>query len=106
MVNILSTAHPSSFSSWSVNSYIAYVFVGGRNTMLGVVVGSLLLVVMTNVFSSYAHLSAGLFGALLVVVMMAALGGIVGTCLRLYHNRKTRSVAANAASAASAEAKP
>lgn len=90
LVNMLSTAHPSSFASWSVNSYIAYVFVGGRSTMLGVVVGSFLLVVMTNIFSSYAQYSAGLFGLLLVAVMMGAPGGLVGTCVRLYDARKAR----------------
>ena len=90
LVNMLSTAHPSSFASWSVNSYIAYVFVGGRNTLLGVVVGSLLLVVMTNIFSAYAHLSAGLYGVLLLVVMMAAPGGLVGTLVRRYDERKER----------------
>ncbi len=90
LVNMLSTAHPSSFASWSVNSYIAYVFVGGRSNLLGVVIGSFLLVVMTNIFSSYAHLSAGLFGLLLLVVMMAAPGGLVGTVVRLYDARKAR----------------
>jgi branched-chain amino acid transport system permease protein len=90
LVNMLSTAHPSSFASWSVNAYIAYAFVGGRNTMLGIVVGSLLLIVMTNVFSAYANLSAGLFGILLLVVMMAAPGGLVGTCIRLIDARKER----------------
>jgi branched-chain amino acid transport system permease protein len=58
--------------------------------MLGVVVGSLLLVTMTNVFSAYAHLSAGLFGVLLLVVMMAAPGGLVGTVVRRYDARKER----------------
>jgi branched-chain amino acid transport system permease protein len=93
LVNMLSTAHPSSFASWSVNAYIAYAFVGGRNTMLGIVVGSLLLIVMTNVFSAYANLSAGLFGILLLVVMMAAPGGLVGTCVRLIDTRKARGTA-------------
>lgn len=83
LVNMLSTAHPSSFSSWSVNNYIAYVFVGGRGTMLGAVVGTLLLVVMSNFFSGYAHLSAGLFGVLLIVVMLAAPEGLVGSSLKL-----------------------
>lgn len=90
LVNMLSTAHPSSFASWSVNNYIAYAFVGGRNTMLGIVVGSALLIVMTNVFSAYANLSAGLYGLLLIVVMMAAPGGIVGTVVRYVDERKVR----------------
>jgi branched-chain amino acid transport system permease protein len=90
LVNMLSTAHPSSFASWSVNSYIAYAFVGGRGTMLGIIVGSLLLIVMTNVFSAYAHLSAGLFGILLLVVMMAAPSGLVGSCVEIAEKRKAR----------------
>lgn len=94
LVNMLSTAHPSSFSSWSVNNYIAYVFVGGRATMLGVVVGSLLLIVLTNMFSSYAHLSAGMFGVLLLVVMMIAPAGLVGSLVNLFDRRKWRAQAA------------
>ena len=90
LVNMLATAHPSSFASWSVNNYIAYVFVGGRNTMLGVVIGTYLLVTTTNIFSAYAHLSAGMFGVLLLVVMMAAPGGLVGTLVRRLDERKQR----------------
>jgi branched-chain amino acid transport system permease protein len=90
LVNMLSTAHPSSFASWSVNSYIAYAFIGGRGTMLGIVVGSSLLIVMTNFFSGYAQLSGGLYGILLLVVMMAAPGGLVGTARKLIRNRRQR----------------
>jgi len=104
LVNMLSTAHPSSFASWSVNSYIAYAFVGGRNTMLGIVVGSLLLIVMTNIFSSYAHLSAGMYGVLLLVVMMAAPGGLVGTVIRFLDARKARANGKLTARAAEAKA--
>ena len=59
--------------------------------MLGIVVGSLLLIVMTNVFSGYADLSAGLFGVLLLLVMMAAPNGLVGTFVKLVQDRKARS---------------
>ena len=97
LVNMLSTAHPSSFASWSVNSYIAYAFVGGRSTMLGIVVGSLLLIVMTNVFSAYAHLSAGLYGILLLAVMMAAPSGLVGGVVQLVDKFRSRSRPAAAA---------
>jgi branched-chain amino acid transport system permease protein len=90
LVNMLSTAHPSSFASWSVNNYIAYVFIGGRGSMLGVVVGSFLLVVMTNLFSSYAQYSAGLFGALLIIVLMIAPGGLVGSWVQLINACKAR----------------
>ncbi len=78
LVNQLSTAHPSSFSSFSAINYIAYVFIGGRRTMLGAVVGSVLLVLMANAFSSEAQYSAGLFGLLLIASVMVAPGGLVG----------------------------
>jgi branched-chain amino acid transport system permease protein len=58
------------------------------------VVGSVLLIVMTNVFSAYAQLSAGLYGILLLVVMMAFPGGIVGTCVKLWDDRRARSASA------------
>ena len=90
LVNMLGTAHPSSFSSWSVNNYIAYAFVGGKGTMLGIVVGSALLIVMTNLFSAFAHLSAGLFGILLITVMMAAPSGLVGSLVSIIDRVRTR----------------
>jgi branched-chain amino acid transport system permease protein len=93
LVNMLATAHPSSFESWSVNNYLAYVFVGGRGTMLGAVVGSALLVTMSNFFSGYAQLSAGLFGLLLVVVLSLAPGGIIGSIVKLFDKPSTRGIA-------------
>jgi len=78
MVNQLSTAHPSSFSSFSAINYIAYVFIGGRRTILGALVGAVLLVLMSNIFSTQAQYSAGLFGLLLIGVVMVAPGGLVG----------------------------
>ena len=86
LVNQLSTAHPSSFASFSAINYIAFVFIGGRRTMLGALVGAVLLVSMSNVFSSQAQYSAGLFGLLLIGVIMIAPGGIVG----LVHSLVTR----------------
>ena len=100
LVNMLSTAHPSSFASWSVNNYIAYVFVGGRGTVLGAVVGSIVLIVMSNFFSSYAHLSTGLFGLLLIVVMLAAPQGLVGSALQLFAWRKSARTGATQPAAA------
>jgi len=83
LVNMLLTAHPSSFTSGSSVSYIAYVIIGGRYTMLGSIVGSALLVWMSNIFSAQGQLSQGLFGLLLIVVVLAARGGIVGTLAKL-----------------------
>lgn len=79
LVNMLLTAHPSSFSSASAVNTIAYTIIGGRHSMLGSIVGSVLLVWMSNVLSAQGQFSQGLFGLLLIVVVLAARGGIVGT---------------------------
>jgi branched-chain amino acid transport system permease protein len=81
LVDQLSTAHPSSFSA--IN-YIAYVFVGGRRTLLGPVIGAVLLVVMSNLFSAQGQWSAALFGLLLLGVVMIAPAGLVGLVHRSF----------------------
>jgi len=91
LVNMLLTAHPTSFTSASSVNYIAYTIIGGRGSMLGTVVGSALLVWMTNLFSAHGQYSQGLFGLLLIVVVLAARGGIVGTVAMLVrHAAKVR----------------
>jgi branched-chain amino acid transport system permease protein len=83
LVNMLLTAHPTSFSSSSSVNYIAYTIVGGRVSMLGPVVGSVLLVWTSNLFSNQGQYSQGLFGLLIVIVVLVARGGIVGTVANL-----------------------
>ncbi|WP_230944403.1 branched-chain amino acid ABC transporter permease [Burkholderia territorii] len=90
LVDQLSTANPSSFASFSAINYIAYAFIGGRRTMLGTVIGSVLLVSMSNAFSSQAQYSSALFGVLLIVVVMIAPGGLVGACQSILSTLKLR----------------
>ncbi len=79
LVNMLLTAHPTSFSSGAAVNYIAYTIVGGRTSMLGPIVGTVLLVWASNVFGGQGEYSQGLFGLLIIIVVLAAKGGIVGT---------------------------
>ena len=79
LVNMLLTAHPSSFSSSSSVTYIAYAIVGGRRSMLGPIAGSVLLVFMSNLFSNQGQYAPALFGLLIIAVVLVARGGIVGT---------------------------
>jgi branched-chain amino acid transport system permease protein len=90
LVNMLLTAHPSSFSSFSSVNYIAYAIIGGRGTMLGPVLGSGLLVWMSNMFSSQGQYSAGLFGLLLIAVVTIAPGGMVGAGMQAFHALRRR----------------
>jgi branched-chain amino acid transport system permease protein len=78
LVNMLLTAHPTSFSGISSVNYIAYTIIGGKTSILGPIVGSTLLVWASNVFSLRGEYSQGLFGLLIMIVVLVAKGGIVG----------------------------
>ncbi len=84
LVNMLLTAHPTSFSPISSVNYIAYTIVGGPSSILGPIVGSTLLVWAANVFSIQGEYSQGLFGLLIMIAVTVAKGGIVGTAILLW----------------------
>ena len=90
LLNMLLTAHPSSFSAMSSVDYIAYTIVGGAGSMLGPVVGSTLLVTATNIFSNRGEYSTGFFGLLIIIVVLAMKDGIVGTALKLAQDYRER----------------
>jgi branched-chain amino acid transport system permease protein len=87
LVNMLLTAHPSSFDSITAVDFIAYTIVGGRVSILGPVVGSSLLIYATNLFGTHGQYAQGLYGVLILVVILAARGGIVGTISTLLRRR-------------------
>ena len=78
LVNMLLTAHPSSFAPMSSVNYITYTIVGGKASILGTLIGALLLVSATDYFALSGEMSPGLFGLLIIVVTMVARGGVVG----------------------------
>jgi branched-chain amino acid transport system permease protein len=79
LVNMLLMAHPTSFSPLSSVNYIAYTIVGGKASMLGPIVGGAVLVVAADLFAIKGEYSQFLFGLLIVVVVLAAKDGIVGS---------------------------
>ena len=83
LVNMLLTAHPTSFSPLSSVNYIAYAIIGGKSSMLGPIVGGALLIWAGEIFALRGEYSQFLFGFLIVVVVLAARDGIVGTFYRL-----------------------
>jgi branched-chain amino acid transport system permease protein len=91
LVNMLLTAHPSSFSAMSSVDYIAYTIVGGAGSMFGPIVGSALLVTANNMFSNRGEYSPGFFGLLIIIVVLAMKDGIVGTAIKLAQRYRGRS---------------
>lgn len=83
LVNMLLTAHPTSFAPMSSITYITYAIVGGKRTILGSLVGAIVLVSATNYFALSGELSPGLFGVLIIVVTLVARGGLVGIAITL-----------------------
>lgn len=81
LVNMLMTAHPTSFAPMSSVHYITYTIVGGKATILGTLVGAGLLVSATDYFALRGELSPGLFGLLIIVVTLVARGGVVGLAI-------------------------
>jgi branched-chain amino acid transport system permease protein len=79
LVNMLLTAHPSSFTAVAAVDYIAYAIIGGRTSILGPVIGSGVLVTASNFFGGQGQYSQGLYGLLIIAVVLIAKGGIVGT---------------------------
>lgn len=82
LVNMLLMAHPTSFSPLSSVNYITYAIVGGKASMLGPVAGAAILVVASDLFAIKGEYSQFLFGLLIVVVVLLAKDGIVGTLSR------------------------
>ncbi len=91
VVNMLLTAHPSSFTSISGVNYIAYAYIGGQAVMLGSLIGSTLLVWATNYFRVGGEYSPGMLGLLIIVVVLVSRGGIYATLMNLYYRlRKSK----------------
>ena len=90
LVNMLMMAHPSSFSPLSSVNYIAYTVVGGKSMMLGPLVGAGILIVASDLFAIKGEYSQFLFGFLLVVVVLVARDGIMGTLARLAERIRVR----------------
>ena len=84
LVNMLLTAHPSSFDSSTAVDFIAYTIIGGRLSILGPVLGTGALVYATNLFGTHGQYAQGLYGVLILVVVLAARGGIAGTIAALW----------------------
>ncbi len=88
LVTMLLTAHPSSFDSGTAVDFIAYSIIGGRASILGPIVGTALMVYATNLFGTHGQYAQGMYGVLILVVVLALRGGIVGTVSTLF--RKAR----------------
>lgn len=101
LVNMLMTAHPTSFSPMSSVNYITYAIVGGKGSILGTLIGAALLVSATDLFALRGEISPGLYGLLIIVTTMLARGGVVGLAQSLTRRFGRQQVALSAGHAGS-----
>lgn len=87
LVNMLLTAHPSSFTTMSGFSYIVFAIVGGRASMMGPLLGAAVLTTATLAFSTKGEYSPALYGILVIAVVMLARNGISGLRLPGFQTR-------------------
>jgi branched-chain amino acid transport system permease protein len=90
LVTMLLTAHPSSFDSVIAVDYIAYTIIGGRESILGPIIGAVALVYATHSFGTQGQYAQGLYGILILVVILLARGGVVGTTRSLMRRLRGR----------------
>ncbi|GII24730.1 branched-chain amino acid ABC transporter ATP-binding protein/permease [Planosporangium mesophilum] len=81
LVNQLGNAHPDSFSPFSAVNHVAAAVLGGVS-ILGPVIGAVVLSWLVHAFASQAEYSQLLLGATLILVVLYAKGGITGTVQR------------------------
>jgi branched-chain amino acid transport system permease protein len=84
LVTMLQTAHPTSFDSGTAVDFIAYTIIGGRASILGPVLGTAAMVYATNLFGTHGQYAQGLYGVLILAVVLLARGGIVGVVSGLW----------------------
>jgi len=84
LVNMLLIAHPLSFTATSAVNYIAYAFIGGTGYLLGPLLGSALLVSVTNALSFSGEYSEGFFGIVIMIAVLVARGGLAGALANLW----------------------
>lgn len=68
-------------------SFLAMIVVGGIDSTLGAIVGTVLLAVLRQALLDQPHLADGLYGAIIIVILLFVPGGLMGL---LAHVRRRR----------------
>lgn len=88
---------PESFPFFESILFLLVVMIGGADTILGPVIGAVIIVLLPEVFSSLAEYRLLFVGILLLVVLRLAPRGIVGSVIGRFVRKRPASVPAAAA---------
>jgi branched-chain amino acid transport system permease protein len=76
--------NPASFTIWESIIILCIVVLGGMGSIIGVIVGSLVLILLPEYLRAFSEYRMLLFGVLLVIMMVFRPGGIVPDVRRTY----------------------
>ncbi len=76
--------NPASFTIWESIIILCVVVLGGMGSIIGVMVGALVLILLPEYLRAFSEYRMLIFGAVLVVMMVFRPGGIVSTVRRTY----------------------
>jgi branched-chain amino acid transport system permease protein len=76
--------NPASFTLWESIIILCIVVLGGMGSILGVVIGALVLILLPEYLRAFSEYRLLVFGAVLVLMMVFRPGGIVSTVRRSY----------------------
>jgi len=76
--------NPASFTIWESIIILCIVVLGGMGSVLGVIVGALVLILLPEYLRAFSEYRMLMFGVLLVVMMVFRPGGIISDVRRIY----------------------
>jgi len=76
--------NPASFTIWESIIILCIVVLGGMGSVLGVIVGALVLILLPEYLRAFSEYRMLIFGVLLVVMMVFRPGGIISDVRKIY----------------------
>lgn len=76
--------NPASFTIWESIIILCIVVLGGMGSVLGVILGALVLILLPEYLRAFSEYRMLMFGILLVIMMVFRPGGIVSDVRRIY----------------------
>ena len=76
--------NPASFTIWESIIILCIVVLGGMGSVLGVILGALVLILLPEYLRAFSEYRMLAFGILLVIMMVFRPGGIVSDVRRTY----------------------
>jgi branched-chain amino acid transport system permease protein len=77
--------NPASFTIWESIVILCIVVLGGMGSIIGVIIGALVLILMPEYLRAFSEYRMLVFGLMLVVMMIFRPHGIIGSVRRIYH---------------------